>query len=90
MKDILEKALSLVTGDRAEQHGDYIKTHRKVAALWSAFLGVEISASKVPLMLALLKMARADQGKYNPDDYVDLAGYGAIAGAIARDAEKHG
>lgn len=82
-EDICKKAAELVGGDRAVTHGDKIENHWNIAALWSAYLGVEISARQVALMLALLKIARTKTGAHNPDDYVDLCGYGSIAGEIA-------
>jgi hypothetical protein len=36
-------------------------------------------------MMTLLKVARTKIGSHNPDDYVDGAGYMAIAGEIADD-----
>lgn len=32
------------------------------------------------LLMVCLKMARATAGAFNPDDYVDMAAYGALAG----------
>ena len=43
----------------------------------------ELSLKDVALMMALLKIARTKLGEHNKDDYVDLVGYGAIAGEIA-------
>jgi len=34
-------------------------------------------------MMILLKMARQMTGEYNPDDFVDMAGYAGCAGEIA-------
>ena len=36
----------------------------------------------------LLKIARTQAGKFNLDDYIDAAGYAAIAGEIAQAREK--
>lgn len=87
MKQILERALFLVSGDRAEMHGDFAQNHANIAALWSAHLGIEITPRDAALLLALLKVARTKCGAHNPDDYVDLCGYAAIAGAIAENEE---
>ena len=45
-----------------------------------------LSSLNVALLMSLLKVARSQVGEYNPDDYVDLCGYGSIAGEIA---DKH-
>jgi hypothetical protein len=87
--EIAQKAAELIGGDRAEQHGDKAKTFSSIAALWNAYLGVRsskdapISAVDVGHMMALLKIARAQGGSLNPDDWVDAAGYMACAGEIA-------
>lgn len=73
------RAAELVAGDRACQHGSALVTHSNIAALWSAFLGVPITAAQVALMMALLKVARTQTGAFNLDDFVDAAGYCSLA-----------
>ena len=85
--DVCQLAAGLVSGDRARQHGDALTSHTKIAGLWSAFLGAPITAHDVALMMALLKIARTKSGSFNLDDYVDAAGYAAIAAEVGgRDA----
>jgi Domain of unknown function (DUF6378) len=81
--DVCRRATELVGGDRARQHGDMLATHTNIAALWSAFLGVPVTARDVALLLVLLKVARTKTGAFNPDDYVDAAGYAGIAAEVA-------
>lgn len=81
--EILMKAVDLVGGDRAKQHGDKVENHHNIADLWGAYLGRTLSAHDVALMMCLLKIARTKTGAYNDDDYVDLAGYAGVAGEIA-------
>lgn len=80
---ICMEAANLVGGDRARTHGDKLENHDNIADLWTAYLGVEISALQAAMMLALLKVARTKTGSHNPDNYVDLAGYAGCAGEIA-------
>lgn len=89
-KDIAIAAGSLVGGERARQHGDKRQNHQNIAALWNAYLGgrflapsTALTARDAALMMALLKIARTKAGAHNLDDYVDLAGYAAVAGEIA-------
>tara|TARA_Y100001937_G_scaffold119858_1_gene176204 strand:+ start:979 stop:1287 length:309 start_codon:yes stop_codon:yes gene_type:complete len=84
-KDFINTALEIVTGDRQKNHGDKIKNHCNIGSLWSAYLGREITARDVALMMALLKIARTKTGSHNSDDYVDGIGYMAIAGEISED-----
>jgi len=86
--DIINHAASLVSGDRAKQHGDMLRVHERTAAVWSAYLGIEgapIKPYQVAFMMAQLKMIRADEGSFNLDDFVDVAGYAGCAGEIASD-----
>ena len=81
--DLCRRAADLVGGDRACQHGDALAVHTNIAVLWSAFLGMPITARDVALMMVLLKIARTKTGTFNPDDYVDAAGYAALAADVA-------
>jgi hypothetical protein len=82
--DVCRRAIDLIGGDRACQHGDVVAAHTNIAVLWSAYLGTPITARDAALMMVLLKVARTKTGTYNPDDYVDAAGYSAIAAEVAR------
>ena len=94
--EILETARQLVDGDRARTHGDKVENHACIAALWSAYLRLQLHRSGVDLpgaivdpldvatMMLLLKVARTvSGGEHNLDNYVDAAGYAAVAGEIA-------
>jgi Domain of unknown function (DUF6378) len=80
--EVCHRAAGLVGGDRARQHGEAVASHTKIAALWSAYLNTRITAHDVALMMALLKIARTKVGVFNLDDYVDAAGYAAIAAEV--------
>ena len=80
---ILQIAAELVSGPRDREHGDKLRNHRNIADLWSAYLGVRITAMDVALMQVLLKVARTKTGSLNLDDFVDICGYGGCAGEIA-------
>ncbi len=81
--EVIGTAKDLVSGDRAAQHGDKLVNHQHVAALWTAYLGVTITADQVALMMVLLKVARTKAGTVNRDDFVDMAGYAGEAGRSA-------
>jgi hypothetical protein len=74
--------LSKADGDRAEAYGDATVSLGRIAGLWSAFLGVEISASDAAAMMVLLKMSRT-RGGSDPDNWIDAAGYAALGGELA-------
>ena len=79
---ILQQAEKLVNGDRDKTHGNKLENHNNIALLWSAYLEIDITAKKVAILMALLKLARTKEGEHNIDDYVDACGYSAIAGEL--------
>lgn len=89
--EILEEALTAVTGDRAQSHGDIVETHETAAALWSVYLSrkygveIELTGADACLLEGLLKVARTMGGEFNRDDYRDLAGYAGCAGHCEED-----
>ena len=46
-------------------------------------MGYHVTTEDVPMMMALLKIARASTGKFKADNYIDLAGYAACGMEIA-------
>lgn len=80
---ILDEAKRLTTGDREATHGAPEENFRKLALVWTGILGHPVRHTDVPLMLAGLKIVRATSGARNADDFVDIAGYAALAGEIA-------
>lgn len=82
-EDILETASLAVSVDRQNSYGDAKSNFYKIAQLWSAYLGAKIDEEDVAHMMTLLKIARTLQGSYTKDNYVDAAGYEAIAGEIS-------
>lgn len=88
--EFCKKADKLVGGPRSKVHGEKMQNHLNIAAMWQAYLEckgveVELSASDVTKMLALLKIARTFTGQWNEDDYVDGIGYLAISGELSLD-----
>ena len=89
-EEILAKASDLVSNDRNKSHGDAFNNHAEIAEFWNIFLDkklrpmANITADDVAIMMILLKISRHTQGeKINMDNFVDMAGYAAIAGEIS-------
>jgi hypothetical protein len=80
---ILEAACQAVTVDRAATHGAVENTFGKIAALWSARLGVSITPAQVCILLVDLKTARAWGNPAHADNWVDIAGYAACGGELS-------
>ena len=80
-RDLALQAIDLVYGDRPYQHGPAIEVYGKVSALWSGFLGIEITPEQAALMMVLLKIAREDTSPKD-DNVVDAHGYLLVYGRI--------
>ena len=82
-KSILENAIKCVCGDRDKQYGNPEDNFAKIAEYWSVYLGKEVNAVDVAMMMSLFKIARIQTGTGTLDSFVDLAGYAACVGEIA-------
>ena len=86
----LARAASIIDGERDRSHGDRHESHRCIANLWTAYLdGYEFTSQDVAIMLALMKIARMKTGDGNGDNFIDAAGYLALAGELA-EGNDHG
>ena len=86
-KETLEEAIELIGGHRANTHGSMYENHTNIARLWNGYLHDKetLTASDVANLMELLKIARRKIGELNPDDYVDGAGYAAVAFECAKE-----
>ena len=95
-QQIITDAANLVSGDRAKTHGDKLKNHENIARGWQAYLESRpdpvspLSALDAANMMEVMKIMRRCAGDHNIDDYIDGAGYAAVAGEIAEQTEAGG
>lgn len=75
-QNILDEAKAIVHGDRQKDYGTPRQNFARIAAIWSAVLGQEVTPTQVGLCMVGLKIARLANG-YKRDSVVDIAGYGA-------------
>lgn len=76
-------AINLVDEKRDEQYGDYTENLGRIADMWSAFLGHEITAEDVSLMMVLVKISRS-RASYLRDTTVDGVAYFLMYDSMAR------
>ena len=87
--EILQTAESHITVDRAATHGDAEDSFQTIADAWSWWLSNRsipespLEASDVAIMMSLFKIARIAGNAQHEDNYIDLAGYAALAGEIS-------
>ena len=69
-----EIASDIINGARRSEYGSPRESFERIAALWSAYIGHEISWRDVAHMMILLKVSRTKQ-EFHADSYVDIIGY---------------
>ena len=80
-EDVLRTAGELITGDRQATYGSAKDSHARIAGMWSAYLGVDVTEVDVAAMMVLLKVSRSRASDHS-DNWVDVCGYAAIAGEL--------
>ena len=80
---VLSDAGKAINGDRARDYGSAAASFERVAALWSVLLDRPTTATEVAQCLALLKISRSVTSPKKLDNWVDLAGYSALAAELA-------
>lgn len=76
----MEEASELINGQRQQDYGSPQVSFDRIAGMWSAYLGVPVTAHDVSLMMILLKTSRGREGvlkngRPQHDSLVDIHGY---------------
>jgi len=77
---ILKEAEQIIEG-KSDTHGSPEDSFGRIAEYWSVYLNIEhnldvtLTKADTAELLALFKLARAQSGRYNKDDYRDRVGY---------------
>ena len=86
--ECLQEAEIIVCSDREDTYGSPEDNFELIANLLSRYLCWEVGPIDVANMMILLKVARAATGKFNADNYIDIAGYAACACEIGDGSSK--
>jgi hypothetical protein len=81
-EEILRTAADLVSGPRAEQHGDVMEVFGTATSLFHRASGEVLDEWDGIMFMVCLKIARIKHGTFNVDDYIDACGYLALAGQV--------
>lgn len=77
--DVLLEAHRLITGDRGSDYGHPYDDYAKVADIYRALTGIELSVEEAVLFPLAMKLARMrtarDADRWHHDSVVDAAGY---------------
>jgi hypothetical protein len=87
-QEILRAAEDCVCRDRQATHGAPENSFGKLAAVWSARLGIPITPAQAAILLSDLKTVRAWDNPDHDDNWVDGAGYMACGGELAAAVKK--
>lgn len=69
--------------ERAKDYGDPRPNHERIAGMWSAYLGTDVSAHDVAMCMVLVKVSRLKVTPDHADSYEDIDGYSRIAKELA-------
>ena len=75
---------ALVKGDRQKDYGSPDVSFGRIAKLWSAHLGTEVTKRDVALMMILLKVSR-EKSNHKADNLNDIEGYVYCARILKED-----
>ncbi len=67
---------------RGVSYGHPLANHKRIAALWSAYLGYPIQPNEVAICMALVKISRQAEDATVTDNYKDALAYIAISKTI--------
>ena len=84
---ITKEAQDIVHGERQQDYGNMGESFRRIAGLWSAYLGVHVDYLDVGKMMILLKVSRAKNQNHR-DSYVDIVGYVECIDKLLQDAKN--
>ena len=68
--------------ERGVRYGHPITNHKRIAELWSAYLGYPIQPNEAAICMALVKISRQAEDVSKLDNYEDCIAYIAIAKSI--------
>lgn len=80
-KDVIAEAAQIIHGSREDDYGTAERNLNRIAVMWSAYLGYEITARNVAMCMVLLKVSR-DAHREKRDNIVDGIGYFGLAGQL--------
>lgn len=87
-EDLLNKAIELTNGKRDADYGSPGSNFLRIAKLWRAYTGHDISPEDVAVMMCLVKISRIRHDASKGDNWIDLAGYAACGAEVCRALSK--
>ena len=79
-EQVLDKAKTLISGERAKDYGDAYLNHKRIAELWSPILDKDITVEQVYACMIAVKLSRLIETPNHEDSWIDICGYAALGG----------
>ena len=79
-EQILDKAKTLISGERAKDYGDAYLNHKRIAELWSPILDKDITVEQVYACMIAVKLSSLIETPDHEDSWIDICGYAALGG----------
>ena len=77
-QDMLAQAGAIISGERDTQYGGPEENFSRIAKIWSVLFGREFTTEDVAMAMVAVKVARyASNSGFQPDTWIDIAGYAA-------------
>ena len=88
--EALRTAASIITGDRDTQYGGPEENFDRIAKIWSIVLGVTVTREDVAMCMVGLKVARyASKSGFQPDTWIDIAGYAGCGYEVGKNSVEN-
>ena len=87
-EELLKEAIKITKGARQTNYGTPEDNFKRIADLWSVYLGRSITPSDVAVMMILMRTARLMNDCKHMDSWVDIAGYAACGGEIVTSSHQ--
>lgn len=88
--ELLRESAELIESRAAERDVDEERSMCRAIAAFNTLTGNDLAETEGWLLLAVLKLARATAGKFQPDDLKDCAAYVALALECQLEADQVG
>lgn len=87
--EALREAARIIAGDRDTQYGAPEDNLGRIAKIWSVIFAIEVTPQDVAMAMVGLKMARyVNKGEFQPDTWIDIAGYAGIGFEVGQLAQE--
>ena len=87
--EALREAAKIISGDRDAQYGGPEDNFGRIAALWSTLFDHQFTREDVAVAMIAVKLARyASKSGFQPDTWIDIAGYAGLGYEVGKNAQE--